>query len=215
MGWLEVFSREPSADNAHDWLNVLEQYFSGKNQNIDYFHWLREFPSIYILSKWLDHYIAQCQEAGKVPHDQPFNLDILHSSRSVPSLRGSGISSPPLRRVLGPGLFFLVRELIHFGVLDHPGAKAYAFVPSPRVRGLLGLAGIDVPDNTHSSSAGIYHQLADRGVDPTLKGLYDIPLDLLARHPKERERLFPNQIEDDVLDRMQAADDARRWELEA
>jgi hypothetical protein len=56
MGWMVQFA-DPDL-SADGWIGVLEEYLSMQTNDISFYHWVRQFVSIYQIARWLPEYVA-------------------------------------------------------------------------------------------------------------------------------------------------------------
>lgn len=159
-GWLDVFA-DPLMP-ADDWIRVLEDFLGAQAYDIPFYHWVRQFVSVYQIARWLPEYVWTFLSIDKMK--QRFDLDQVIRPATNPDFSGGGPSAPPLTRALGIGSCFVVRELVRTGVLTSSLAHDHAYVPIGRVRHVLarlGMTGLDGELANHRHSRRIHDFLID------------------------------------------------------
>lgn len=134
MGWLDIFAR-PDA-TAEEWIGVLDSYIDTKMEYGQYSHWMRQFISIYQISRHLPAYMEQILDLDRV--GRRFELHEVFKSKSSALQRGTGNASPSLTKILGDGQNFVLRELVRTGALLNEACYEHCLVPYKRVEELLG-----------------------------------------------------------------------------
>ena len=109
QGWMDVFADPRRL--ADRWIGVLEDYLGAQTDDIQFYHWMRQFVSIYQIARWLPEYIRSFLEIDKFK--ERFDLDQVTRPAMNSDFSGGGPSAPPLTRALG------IR-----GVFHRPGARA-------------------------------------------------------------------------------------------
>lgn len=177
-GWITKFAT-PKAD-ATEFLKFLDGYFNHPNDRQDYYHWLRQFVSIYQLSRWLDDYAKIFLD---LEHRSEFRLHIPLRNRRDSAYDFTGIDAPSLIPTLGYGACFIVRELARQNTLTSSQTHRYCYVPQARLRNFLGRLGCSGLDDgiTTERSASIYEFLNDLlGDKASFGGDFDLPLQIIA-----------------------------------
>jgi len=192
-GFWSIYAAEDPKARADEWMNVLEQFCDDQVDSDTWEHWMRFFPHLYKLSRWLKEYAELF--LGLQDEADEYDLDTVLTSRADPGQRGGGISAPPPS--LGIGACFVIRELLRFGHLESSSARRHAFVPSRGVRELVLRLGLKV-DNTAEVAVSnqIYEELA-RYLDPerldpdrvTFGMAFDIPFQIIAANPDLEQKL--------------------------
>jgi len=156
-GWLDLVVT--SAENPESLTRVLEGYFAEEDDQ-EFFRWLGYLPSIYQLSRWIHEYSAMFLEFNKHGSTQTIK-DLLNPHHSS-YWQGAGLSAPNLRRTLGVGICFVLRELVRKRILRNPEVHPYCFTPLKRVREAVEfVTGAQVGADEHvESSRQIYEALA-------------------------------------------------------
>lgn len=190
-GWLDKFAapRFELGTFAGDILEYLEE--SADRQQ--FYYWMRLFVPLFQISNWLDSYVTVLIEVNKMDTVQPLN-QLLSPARN-PRLSGTGIHAPSLRRTLGIGACFVLRELVRIGVLSTPFVHCHCYVPSRPVRALmtrLGCEGLEGGRPQAEMSDVIYRFLQDHmgAGAATFDGTFDIPLLLVGQDPSLQLRLL-------------------------
>lgn len=176
-GWLDLMVK--AAEHPASFTQVLEEYFSEEDDQT-YFHWIRYLPSIYQLSRWTYEYSTMFVEFNK-PNSHQTVRDLLNPTHSR-YWQAAGLSAPNLRRTLGIGASFVLRELIRHGVIVRPEVHPYCFTPTKRVRETVErLTGNQVGDSSGVESSRLIYQALRRYLDEeeTTFGLaFDLPFRL-------------------------------------
>jgi len=177
-GWLQVFA-DPDFDAAR-WVDVLESYLDGQIGEAKYYHWVKQFVSIFQLARWLDGYVDLFLDLGNYKKDFSMN-DLLISRESVIQQPG-GVDAPPLTKALGIGANFVIRELMRNRIIEQPLAHRHSFVPISRVRNImkrLGCEGLDERSGTKTNQSMTIHEflVEHLGEDrATFNNSFDLPL---------------------------------------
>ena len=137
-GWMDVFA-DPGLP-ADRWIGVLEDYLGTQTYDIRFYHWMRQFVSIYQIARWLPEYARSFLAIDK--YKKRFDLDQVTRPAMNPDFSGGGLSAPPLTRTLGIGACFVVRELVRTDVLQSEFTFDHAYVAVGRVRDVLARLGM-------------------------------------------------------------------------
>jgi hypothetical protein len=170
-GWLDVFAAAQSVfpeERSDEYLTVLDEYFSDHGQWLPFYHWFRQYVTIYKSSRWLHEDVELVLEADK--GTETISLDHTFTARLV-----AGFDAPPSAQALGIGRQFILRELVRFGVLHNTRIHEQCFVPVARVCRLMERIGC---------TGGIYASLR-RYLGPeraTFGGAFDLPLLFVAEN---------------------------------
>lgn len=192
-GWWDKMAQQTMEPG--DWTDIIDQYLKDAQLDESYRMWLQIVP-LYNFSKNLEHYVDMFQNVDRMPQLD----DLLKSSESA-LWQGTGEHVPALRRSLGIGANFIIRELIRYEITPEIGAHNRAFVLSERVRRVIARVGY----NSISDSADPYESenvfdyfysklLDDRKA--TFDSCFDIPFRCLA----DNESLMQNLLEIGVLE---------------
>lgn len=179
-GWLDIFA---AADqDARAWFRILEEYVDDPNGREDYLQWMKQFITIFQISRWLSEYVEAFQSVRVM--SRPFGLDALTAPRTNPQFAGGGPDAPPLSRALGMGACFVLRELHRVGHVDQQLAHRYCFVPARRVCDLLADLGCsNIRADSHADKSIAAHAFLVRNLDAsraTFGRSFDLPLLALA-----------------------------------
>jgi hypothetical protein len=137
-GWMEVFADPGST--AERWIGVLDNYLDTQTNDSLFYHWMRQFVSIYQIARGLPEYVLSFLAIDK--YSKRFDLDQVTRPAMNPEFAGGGPSAPHLTRALGIGACFVVRELVRMGILKKVFAHDHAYVAIGRVRYVLGRLGM-------------------------------------------------------------------------
>jgi hypothetical protein len=138
MGWMDRFA-DPVL-SADGWIGVLEEYLSTQTNDIPFYHWVRQFVSIYQIARWLPVYVASFLAIDRFK--ERFDLDRVIKPAMSQDFSGGGPNAPPLTRALGIGACFVVRELVRADVLKSPLAYDHSYVAVGRVRYVFARLGL-------------------------------------------------------------------------
>ena len=178
-GWLDVFSNPEI--NADRWIEVLENYLDSQiSDEINYFHWFKQFVSIYQLARWLEDYVHLFVEIEKYK-EKSIEIEQIISPRTSTIQQRGGIDAPPLTKILGIGNNFVLRELVRNSVIKQPLIHRHCYVPVKRVREILikiGCKGLEGEYNKIRKSSIIYNFLRKHLGEKkaTFNNAFDIPL---------------------------------------
>lgn len=178
-GWMDVFTERPI--RADRWMiDVLKGYLEEQTQDVEYYHWMRQFVSIYQLTNWLGEYVAAFRAIGSATSG--FACDSITAPRSAPLFQGGGSDAPPITRVLGMGVCFVIREMCRTKVLTNRLAHEHCYVPSLGVRNLLQAIGFEsdmAGGSTLPAVSKEIHKFLVRHLGPDraiFGGSFDLPL---------------------------------------
>ena len=194
-GWMDVFA-DPRFP-ADRWIGVLEDYLGTQTYDLRFYHWMRQFVSIYQIARWLPEYAWSFLAIDS--SKQPFDLDRATRPAMNPDFAGGGPSAPPLTRALGIGACFVVRELVRTGVLQSEFTHDHAYVAVGRVRYVLARLGIT---NLQRESANYRHSRQIRdflrdhlGSDKAhFNRCFDLPFLAIAEDPLLQTRFLDCQL---------------------
>jgi hypothetical protein len=178
-GWLDVFANPHSVGpdtRSDEFLEVLDEYFQNQIEASMYYHWFREFVTIYKFARWLPEYVERVLATNRMTHR--FALDSVTSPRLE-----QGFDAPPSTAALGLGANFIMREMARFEVLKNPLAFEHCYVPVGRLREFMKqIGGFD----------GIYgclcHHLGEERA--TFANAFDLPLLFVADSQPLQQRFL-------------------------
>jgi hypothetical protein len=195
----------------------MHQFLEREAQEIEYFHWMAQFVSIYQFAHWLPQYVNAFLSVDRLSVGSDFDLTMITQPRTSSMFQqASGFDAPPISRTLGIGANFVLRELVRLGILRRDDKRLWrcCFVPSRRVKRLLFAITSDpkLDDNNYSRpwelSYVIHELLAGFLSDESHFGYtFDIPLLLLSDNRYEgirtellefNPRLDPIEDSDDI-----------------
>jgi hypothetical protein len=202
QGWMDVFAdaRLP----ADEWMGVLDEYLGAQTYDIPFYHWVRQFVSIYQIARWLPEYVWSFLSIDK--SEERLDLDWVTQPAMNPDFAGGGPSAPPLTRTLGIGACFVVRELVRAGVLQSEFANDHAYVAVGRVRYLfarLGMTNLEEESASYRHSRQIYDFLVDHlGRDRAhFNRCFDLPFLAIAEDSELQKRFLDCQLPQDDEER--------------
>jgi hypothetical protein len=161
LDWMSVFA-DPNS-SANRWMEVLENYLNSQTNDIPFYHWVRQFVSIYQIARWLPEYVASFLAIDEFK--EPFDLDRVIKPAVSEDFAGGGPSAPPLTRALGIGACFVVRELVRANVLESRLAYDHSYAAVGRVRHVfarLGLVDLRTEGASYRHSSRIHRFLCDQ-----------------------------------------------------
>ena len=189
-GWWDVFTECDPAGEPEKWMDVIEQYAEAQHDDEEWAQWLAQFPKLYRLRRWLDAYVELFLSIDLFR--KPFQASEILAPRSNPHFQGGGIEAPPLTQTLKAGFPFVVRELLHHGVIGNKLAVPHAYAPTEGIKRLFRSFGWEV-----STSEEIYGVLAEPGhLGPeraAFGGSYDIPLRIVSADAALQRQLFGSE----------------------
>lgn len=173
-GWLDTFSA-PEVEPV-EWFKILDGFLHASPKQ-EYYHWFSRFLATYQLSRHLDTYMSILLGMEYLTRPEP--LDAILNPSSSALFSGSGIDVPDLRRALGIGRHFVLRELLRTGTVHAPSMQPEAFYPSASMRRAMATLGcpIDPQVWNHGDSRTIHgfllEHLGEKRV--TFQGAFDLP----------------------------------------
>jgi hypothetical protein len=195
LGWMDVFA-DPKFP-ADNWIRVLEDYLNSQMNDNPFYHWVRQYVSIYQIARWLPEYVASFLAIDRFK--EPFDLDRVTKPAVSQDFSGGGPSAPPLTRALGIGACFVVRELVRADVLRSPLAYDHAYVAVGRVRYVLarlGLADLRSESASYQQSPRIHNFLCDHlGADRAhYERCFDLPFLAIAEDAELQRRFLQCEL---------------------
>jgi hypothetical protein len=202
QGWMDVFA-DPRLP-ADEWMGVLDKYLGAQTYDIPFYHWVRQFVSIYQIARWLPEYVWSFLAIDK--SKVRFDLDRVTRPAMNSDFAGGGPSAPPLTRTLGIGACFVVRELVRTGVLLNEFAHDHAYVAVGRVRYLfarLGMTTLREESASYRHSRQIRDFLVDHlGPDRAhFNRCFDLPFLAIAEDSELQTRFLDCQLPQDDEER--------------
>ncbi len=207
-GWLDIFA--DGDRDAQRWMSVLDEYLDDPSEDERYRQWMRQFVDIYQISRWLAEYVESFRNIDRL--GRQFALDEILAPRTNADFSGGGPDAPSLRRTLGIGACFVVRELMRMGVVMDARAHKFCYMPTGRIRKLLGLLGCQslegeerAVQSTVIHSFIVEHLGAQRS---TFGRSFDLPLQALAEENELQVELLGREVpteEDEVIFRTHPA----------
>jgi hypothetical protein len=194
-GWMEVFA--DSGSTAERWMGVLDNYLDTQTNEGLFYHWVRQFVSIYQIARSLPEYVGIFLDIEK--HDKHIDFDEILTPRTASTQSGGGWDAPPLTRTLGIGACFVVRELLRMGVLTSRHAHDHAYVGVGRVRNVfvrLGMSDLRGESASYRHSSQIHHFLVyhldrDRA---HFDRCFDLPFLAIAEDAELQKRFLDCQL---------------------
>lgn len=172
--WLDVFSDDRIVPD--DWIRVLDEFVDNPWEPERYSEWMKLFPSIYRVSRYLSEYAgAFCAVQD---FESAFALHEVTSPRDSARFQGGGFDAPPLTRALGFGGCFVLRELVRNGVITQPHAFPHCFVPTKRVTDFFSRLSCGIPENAGYPGSKIIYEFVVQHLgeeQATFGNCFDIP----------------------------------------
>lgn len=175
--------------DAARWFDVIDRFLDTQAEHVEHFFLLRRhFVAFYQIARWLPAYAESFRQAFRF--DRPFPIDAVISPRSA-GLQGSDLDAPSLRDTVGPGACFVLRELCRQGFGDRPGLSGtfrpvyeHCYMPSRRVRTLLGQLGCEgLDNNAEPAGSRIIFEFLKSNLGEeraTFGGTFDIPFRVIG-----------------------------------
>jgi hypothetical protein len=173
-------AKDSGEERSDEYLTVLDEYFSDHGQWLPFYHWFRQYVTIYKSSRWLHEDVELVLETDKSA--ERVSLEHTFTARLV-----TGFDAPPSAQALGMGRHFILRELVRFGILHSPHIYEQCFVPVARVCRLMERIGC---------SGGIYASLCRYlGAEKaTFNGSFDLPLLFVAENEALQRRFLSGPV---------------------
>jgi hypothetical protein len=172
--WIASFADLARSNDPRELSSLFHPFESWINDQIasdqiPHFHHLRLTMPTFFMMRWLTEY------SGSIHRMRDFNMTHFLSPFHGPTQA----DAPPLKPFLGIGAHFVLRELVRKKLLTKPeviqNAEPYCFVPSKRVRTLLGIS----EAGTHADQAQAIYRALCENLDQdraTFNGAFDLPL---------------------------------------
>ncbi|GAM10429.1 hypothetical protein OR1_02718 [Geobacter sp. OR-1] len=198
-GWMDRFVTVGQT-GLDEWMAVIKNYLQDEMQDPEYYQWMKEFVSFFLLGYWLDEYVESFKAIDRMK--DPFSLKQITAPRINPAFQGGGPDAPPIDRALGMGACFVMRELARKKIINNQLAHRYCYVPRRPVRNLLERLGCHGLNNgfDHETRSKMIHEflcthLGDKKA--TFENSYDLPLLIVAMDTDLQVQLFESTL---VLD---------------
>jgi hypothetical protein len=197
-GWWDTFSAEAPETRADQWMSVLDQYIDAQVDVSEYEMWMNRFPAIYRLARDLDAYSEIFLDIGR--NSELANLDEITITRANSKYQGGSYSTPPLKRTLGIGACFVVRELKRAGRITSKVATPHCYLPVARIRRLMNLMGCpDLDSNqAYAGQSKIIHRFICEHLgekEAQFQGAYDIPLQIVMERSDLQRQLIGRVVD--------------------
>ena len=161
-----------------DWTGIIDEYLSDAQVDEKYRIWLQIVP-LYNFVNNLEDLVEKFLVVDRLSELN----DLLKSSES-PVWQGTGDELPALRRMLGIGANFIIRELIRNRVIPEVGAHHRAFMLSGKARKVIAKIGYPISDVADPyQSEEVYEFFCSKLHDEnkaTFDLCFDIPFQILA-----------------------------------
>ena len=199
-GWMDKFVTVGEA-GLNEWMVVIKNYLQNEIQDPEYFHWFKEFVSIFLFGYWLDDYVDSFQAINKM--HKPFSLKQITDQRINLEFQGGGPDAPPIDRALGMGACFVMRELVRKGVISNQRAHKFCYVPRKPVRKFMEHLGCNGLSNglDHETRSKMVHDFVCEHIGKekaTFGNSFDLPLYIVATNPDLQNALFNKTLVTDV-----------------
>jgi len=183
-GWWQIFAAPEPQNRANEWMGVIEEYLDGVGDDMQYFHWMRYFVTLYQLAIYLKEYTIDVFCAMNRQSTPLASLIHYLDTKTSPIYSRGGISVPPLTKTLGIGANFVVRELVRTEFINETAREYFfphCFVPTRKVREHFhslnpsGFTYIDLNNPDRKQSKKIHEFLTNQLEDPTFLNSFDLP----------------------------------------
>ena len=190
-GWWDTFTNSDPEQEPERWMDIIEEYAEAQHDDEEWMQWLGQFPKLYKLRRWLDDYVELFRSMDQF--EEPFNLDMILAPRSTSHFQGGGIDAPPLTRTLNVGAHFVVRELLHRGVIRNPLSIPHAYAPIARIRDFFEAFDVYPPTTSPPTTSEDIHRLLTEHLgeeQAAFCGNYDIPLRIVTSDASLHKQLL-------------------------
>lgn len=184
---------DKEAQDDREWMNVLREWMDGAMDRLDLHQWVRLFPDVYQLRRYLRVYRRVLRSAHR---RQPHEYDVLSlfAPRADPALSGAGAAFDAPWSPLDMGRHWVLRELVRLEVIepaDHLVGDCW--VPNQQVIDFLvslGMPTLEQASNADKARA-IAKFMDERlgACHSTLYRCFDIPLRYVHRRGGLRREL--------------------------
>jgi hypothetical protein len=199
-GWWDTFSAEAPETRADQWMSVLDQYIDAQVDVSEYEMWMNRFPAIYRLARDLNDYADIFIDIDR--NEEFDNLDQITITRANPNHQVGYYSTPPIKKTLGIGACFVVRELKRAGLIRNKVATPHCYVPVARIRSFMNL--LNCPDldqnQAYTGQSKIIHRflcehLGEREAE--FQGAFDIPLQIFMERPELQRQMIGKVVNEE------------------
>jgi hypothetical protein len=205
--WLADMALPMDEEAPSRWFRVLDDFLRVSTGDGEYFHWLNQLAAYYQVAWYLPQYARAFSAVTRLG----VRLSDLGSIRDVADLRTShvfagstGFDAPPCMRIMGPGAFFVLREVVRSRYAESGGYQAarqiaeQCYVPSRATLRLferLGLQAMpNAPLDRAALSRAMFSLVAEHvGADGAcFQGAFDIPFIMIntSRYGEQRKAIF-------------------------
>ena len=182
-----------------DGWGFLRSIWTVRTDEHEYYQWMKQFVSIYQISRWLTHYAEAFLNISRVK--QKFALDQIIALRTSAVFSGSDLDAPALNRALGMGVYFVIRELTRLDILRNDHVHRYCYVPAGRVCAFLKVIGCDeVEGASMNERSGVIHKFLIAHLGPeraTFGRSFDLPLLALSEDEELQQTFCGRTLEAD------------------
>jgi len=210
--WLDVFVAKESS--AEDWINILDEYIDHPMYSGEFSQWMKLFPNIYRVAKYLDEYVGAFLAVEGLK--RTFDLTEITSLPSSPVFQGGGHDAPDLSRTLGMGACFVMRELIRKQILKNSRAHRHCFTPTKEIRDLFQAIQCAELSNVERERNSIYiynFVVKHLGEEPATFDLsFDVPFHFVAEDVDLQQELLKCELS--VAGEESEEDDIALWEID-
>ena len=185
--WTELAHSEPPASDQ-PWLARLERWSAPDRLDEQYHQWRRTLVDLYTIARGMTVYVELIRKfPGFVDEHGLASLDVILRPGESPLAQKLGLDAAPIRRALGIGANWLIRELARKRVYDLDEARLvgpYCWAPTKRVRDFLTALDPDLHLTAHYDVSPRIHEFvtchvgADRA---SFGGDFDLPLQIVTQ----------------------------------
>ena len=185
--WTELAHSEPPASDQ-PWLARLERWSAPDRLDEPYHQWQRTLVDLYTIARGMTVYVELIRKfPGFVKKHGLASLDVILRPGESKLAQELGLDAAPIRRALGIGANWLIRELARKGVYNLDEARLVGpccWAPTKRVRELLTALDPDLHLTAHYDVSPRIHKFVTCHVGADLAsfgGDFDLPLQIVTR----------------------------------
>ena len=185
--WTELAHAEPPASDQ-PWLARLERWSAPDRLDERYHQWQRTLVDLYTIARGMTVYVELIRKFPRfVKKHGLASLDVILRPGESKLAQELGLDAAPIRRALGIGANWLIRELARKGVYNLDEARLVGpccWAPTKRVRELLTALDPDLHLTAHYDVSPRIHKFVTCHVGADLAsfgGDFDLPLQIVTR----------------------------------
>ena len=178
-GWWTELAESKVTESVEPWIKRLRQWSAPSRRDESFHQWEATLGDLATFARGLDVYVELIRKfPGFLDAYGRDSLDVIllpHKSRLAQDL---GLLAAPIKRTMGIGVNWLIRELLryeYYGPRHAALLAPYCWTSSERVRNLLSTLGLNADAEVHGF---VKDHL---GKDAVFLGDYDLPLQIVTR----------------------------------